>query len=253
MSVLKEYFRLYTKITLSNRIGFVWYLVFPLAAFFIYNYNWIQSKPDIQSFYIHTSMFTSYIIFIMSVDVTINLISMRESGFLKMFKFVSGSKSAMIFGKILNQLTFLLLTTLIFCVITGLSMLDNLTDASIYIICSLLTSLLAAIPLTFFFLILLLFPIKQESLVTILNILIFILLFVSAKNLAHSASWGPVLLYLNPLDLVRSITFLVTETITGESFQNFGLLSIGTAVLFYFILGFISLKQMKITSPTQRT
>ncbi|MDT2292554.1 hypothetical protein P7H15_06010 [Paenibacillus larvae] len=251
--MIKEYFRLYTKITLTNKVGFLWYLVFPLVAFVVYHYDWINSKPDIQSFYVQTSMFIAYIIFVMSIDVTTSLIAMRETGFLKMFKFVSGSKSAMIMGKILNQLAFLLLATLIFSVITGLMMLDDLKDAGIFVICSLFSSLFASIPVTFFLLILLLIPIKQESLVTILNILLFALFFITAKSLSHSASWGILLLYLNPLELIRSLTFLVTEIITGNSFHNFGLLSIGTAGSAYFILGLFSLKWMKITSPTQRT
>ncbi|MEK3826567.1 hypothetical protein [Paenibacillus sp. FSL K6-1558] len=47
MKITREYFRLFTKMMLSNKVAFVWYLLFPLIAFFIFNYQWFTQEPEI--------------------------------------------------------------------------------------------------------------------------------------------------------------------------------------------------------------
>ncbi|MCE5168303.1 hypothetical protein LQV63_03100 [Paenibacillus profundus] len=212
-----------------------------------------MSGPDAYSFYFQASMFLAYITFVMSIEVTTSLISMRENGFLKMFKFVSGNKYPMIFGKIITQLSFLTLSILLFSLVISLFSLSNTADIILFIVCSLVTSLCGAIPAMFFFLVLMIFPMKQESLVTILNMLLLVFLLVTANNLAHSMSWGIILLYINPLELVRALNLLITEFITGEQYDNFSMAYILFGLILYIIIGFFGMRYMRIVSSTNRT
>lgn len=249
----REYARLFSIIMLNNRIGFLWYLIFPLAAFFVYNYNWLVSKPDLHSFYFHTSIFTSYITFAMSIDVTTSLIGMRENGFLKMFKFVSGTKYPIIFGKILSQQVFIITAILIFSFVISLFVLQDYKGILYFVISSIISSLCGAIPITFFFLSLMLFSIKQDSLFAVINILMFVFLVLTATNFSHSVSWGILLLYLNPLELARGINLMITGLLSGETFNNFGLEAVIGGVGIYLVIGLISMKFTRYVSFTNRT
>ncbi|WP_150272754.1 hypothetical protein [Paenibacillus tepidiphilus] len=253
MKIISEYFRLFTVMMLNNKIGFVWYLIFPLVAFFVYNYSWIATKPQIETFYLNSSLFISYISFTMSIDVTTNLIAMRENGFLKMFKFVSGSKYAIVIGKYLNQLFFLLLAVLIFTVTTGTVFLDNTHDFLNYIGISLLACLLGALTVSLFLLILMLLPIKQESLTTILNMLLFVLFIASANDLSSLTHYGAILVLLNPLDYIRNLTFLIGNWISGMNFTHISTANIIAIGCIYILSGLIGLRYFKIVSVAART
>lgn len=253
LSVVREYIRLYAKITLNQKVSFLWYLLLPLILFFVYHYNWIMTWPETSFFQYQASMFLAYITFVMSIEVTTSLIRMREDGFLKMFAFVSGTKYPMIIGKVFTQLSFLILSILIFSLVTSLCSLHNPTDIILFMISSVVAGLIGAIPIMFFFLILMIFPMKQESLVTVLNMLLLVFLIVTANNLSQSLSWGILLLYINPLELVRALNLLIAEFISGKEFMNFGSAHIVFGLILYMIIGLLGMRYTRIVSSTNRT
>lgn len=254
MKLIREYNILFTKMTLNNKIGFIWYLVFPLIAFFVYNYNFFSETPSGNTFYLQTSFFLSYIVFTMSIEVATTLIGMRENGFLKTFTFISGNKYSIILGKVSNQLAFLIVASLIFSFVTSVCILDSLNKIILFILSTLISTFVGAVPLSLFFLIFMLVPIKQEALITILNISLLVLFFVTAKDFSHSFSWGVILLYLNPLDLVRSVTLLITNLINHEIIiTNFPTNLILSGIVLYIIVGLVSLKFIKVNSKITRT
>lgn len=254
MKIIFEYFRLFTIIMLNNKVGFVWYLIFPLVAFFGFNYAWITTKPDLETFHLNSSLFLSYITFAMSMDVTTNLIAMRENGFLKMFKFVSGSKYAIALGKLFNQMVFLLLSVFLFSCITGIVFLNSVSDFTIYLLISLIACFVGALLVSLFSLILMLLPIKQESLTTILNMLLFTLFFLSANGFSSAnLQYGFILVFINPLDYIRNLTFLTGDLLGIIHFEHLGALYIILIGVAYLFIGLIGLKNFNIVSRTSRT
>lgn len=254
MKIIREYNILFTKMMLNNKIGFVWYLVFPLVVFFVYNYNFFIEKPSDDSFYIQSSFFLSYIVFTMSIEVATTLIAMRENGFLKTFTFISGNKYSIIIGKASTQLLFLVTASLIFSFTTSVFVLDSIDKILLYILSTFISTLIGAVSLSLFFLILMLVPIRQESLITILNISMLVLFFITVRGFSHSFSWGVFLLYLNPLELVRSVAIFITSLMAKEiSLPNFPVYLIISSVISYIVVGLISLKFIKVNSKTTRT
>ncbi|WP_179283044.1 MULTISPECIES: hypothetical protein [Paenibacillus] len=253
MKITCEYFRLYTKMMLSNKIAFVWYLLFPLIAFFIFNYNWFTVGPNLNEFYIQTSVFISYIIFVMSIDVSTSLISLRESGFFKMFKFISGSKYPIIWGKALNQIVFLLLTILLFSLVSGLIFLSSVQQIALFILVSLTSCLLGSVMVILLTLVLMLIPVRQESLSAVISMSLLVMFFLSAKGLAYSTDYGFILVFLNPMEYVRNLTFLLAEWFTNMPYPHLDITNMVVITLFYMICGVIALRFIKVVSRTHRT
>ncbi|MGG4196541.1 hypothetical protein ABEW50_24230 [Paenibacillus jamilae] len=94
---------------------------------------------------------------------------------------------------------------------------------------------------------------KQESLVTVLNMLLLVFLIVTANNLSQSLSWGILLLYINPLELVRALNLLIAEFITGKEYMNFGYAHIVFGLILYTAIGLLGMRYTRIVSSTNRT
>lgn len=253
MKITREYFRLFTKMMLSNKVAFVWYLFFPLIAFFIFNVQWFTQEPEINEFYIQTSVFVSYIIFVMSIDVTTNLISLRESGFFKMFKFISGSKYPIIWGKALNQMVFLFLTILLFSLVTGVIFLDSFRQVALFLAVSLTSCILGSVMVILLTLVLMLLPVRQESLNAVISMSLLVMFFLSAKGLAYTTEYGLYLVFINPMEYVRNLTFLIAEWFIDSPFPHLSVINMSFITLCYVTCGLIALKFVKVISRTHRT
>lgn len=252
MKVTREYVRLYAKMSLNNKIGFVWYLVFPLIIFFSANYQYVYGATDIYAFYHQCSLFLAYITFAMAVEVTTSLIGMRENGFFKMFKFISGSTYPIFIGKMINQLLFLIASIFIFSLITGLFSLRVLGNVVFFLFSSILVSVAAAVPVMLIFLTIMLVPIRQEVLITTLNILLFVFIVLAANQVVFSVPWGYILMYLSPLEFIRALYLYFVESIMNKPYSIHPMhLVVGT--LIYSGLGLISMRYIRTVSPTYRT
>ncbi|MCG7379220.1 hypothetical protein MH215_19665 [Paenibacillus sp. ACRSA] len=252
MRITYEYLRLFVKMMLSNKIAFVWYLIFPLVAFLIFNYSWFDSRPTTIDFYIQTSFFISYITFVMSIDVATHLITLRENGFYKMFKFISGSKYPFIWGKALNQVLFIIATIFLVSFVTGVMFLDP-AQLVTFLITAIVSCILGSIILILLTLVLMLIPIRQESLNAVISMSLLVLFFVSAKGFAYSTEYSFLFVLLNPLEYVRNITFIFADWFTGHSFAHESIGVVGIISACYVICGLIALKLVNVISRTHRT
>lgn len=235
---------------IRSKFALIWYLILPLVLFFIYNLPWVSNIPDSYTFFYQSSLFISYITLVMSIDVTTSLISLRESGFLKMFKFVSGSKYSMILGKLITQIFFLLLAILIFSLITGVIFLSDINILR-FIFTVLVASLIGGLSVSLLLLNLMFLPIKQESLLALLNISLLIMFLLSANN--QALQLGYLLIFINPLEYIRNLTFIFAEMFTGMDFNHFNSKYIIFISCAYLILGIAAIKWINIKSPTYRT
>lgn len=251
--VIFEYMRLFFKMTLSNKITFFWSLFLPIVIFLMSRYPWLWNPPSLDEFYFQVSVFIAYIVFVLSIDTAIQLIRLRENGSMKVFKFISGSKYTVIWAQIFNQLITLIATSFLFSTVIGILFIHQSVEVMLFILISILVSVLIAPILCLFFLWLMVLPIKQESLVTVLNIVLLVFFLISANNLSLPTSLGMVTFWINPLEVVREAVFWLTNYIAGTSIKTHSLLLTILILCIYAIVGIFSMRATPIVSQTQRT
>ncbi|EOS56872.1 hypothetical protein [Paenibacillus barengoltzii] len=253
MRIVYEYVRLFAIMTMNHKIGFLWYLVFPLFLFFVYHAPWLMQQPEEDTFIHQSSLFISYITLVMSVEVTTSLISLRETGFLKMFKFVSGSKNGVILGKLISQLVFLILMILLFTAITGTLYLNSYAHFLPFVMTALTSSLIGGLAVSLFVLNILFLPVRQEALMTLLNISVLVMFLISANSDSLPFPLGHVMAFINPLEYVRNLTFVFAEWFTGQPISHLSSVYLFLITGLYMGLGTTGFKWIKIVSPTYRT
>ncbi len=251
--VLKEYILLFFKMIISSKITFLWYLILPTALFFFSHYNWFLNKPQSGEFYFQFSVFIAYIIFVLSLDASVSLIRLRETGAFKVFKFISGSKYVVIWAQVLTQIMTMIMACLIFSGFIGIIFIRNPIEFVMLISVVLLVVLITALPLSLFFLSLLLLPIKQESLITILNIIILCFFLISANNFKLPDKFQIIMLIFNPLEVIRQIIFELSNVIIQTSIPVHSFLLTMCILIVYLIIGVSSMPYIKVSSITQRT
>lgn len=251
--VIFEYMRLFFKMTISNKITFFWSLFLPIVIFLMSRYPWIWNPPSLDEFYFQVSVFIAYIVFILSIDATIQLIRLRENGSMKVFKFISGSKYTVIWAQIFNQLLTLIAASFLFSTFIGVLFIHQPIAIILFILISISVCIVIAPVLCLFFLWLMILPIKQESLVTVLNILLLVLFLISANNLPLPTSLGTITFWINPLEVVREAVFWLTNYIAGTSITTHSLLVTVSILCIYAVIGICSIRMIPIVSQTQRT
>ncbi|WP_017812659.1 hypothetical protein [Paenibacillus shenyangensis] len=250
--ILTEYIRLFTKMLISNKFSLGWYLLFPNIIFFFTHYNWLSSPPDPEVFYLHTSVFTAYIIFLLSIDAPLNLIRLRENGALKVFKFISGSKYSIILSQLITQFIAMVIAMLLFAVLAGGLILPHWSDILLFMAVLMLACTIAAPALSLFFTWLLLLRVKQESLFTMVSILLLLFFLISANNFALPGWAGMLILLINPLEVVRQIMYMLSNGLIHTSMPVHDQLLIFIILFFYILIGILSMRAIRVTSSTGR-
>lgn len=253
LRMMTEYMRLFGKMIISNKFSLIWYLLFPNVLFFFSHYNWLADSPTVDLFYVQTSVFAAYIVFLLSIDASMNLIRLRENGALKVFRFISGSRYTIVIAQVLTQMIAMLMAVLLFALIVGMLILHNVQDTLLFASVLLLTCLIAAPALSLFFMWLLLLRVKQESLFTTVSVLILLFFLISANNFMLPGWLNTIALFINPLEMVRQIIYSISNALIHISMPAHYLLLLVIIWVVYVVIGLLSIRAMRVSSAAQRT
>ncbi|ADU29427.1 hypothetical protein [Evansella cellulosilytica] len=250
MRRLFEFYLLFIKIVVTNKVAFLWTLIFPIIYILLFSRITLSNGFDDNSFIETIAMFFSYIIFVVSINASLSLISLRETGFLKMFFFITGSKIPIVFGQILAQLCFLyiniIIVSLVFFFLSGENLYSLLQ-------LGLLVVTITFIPISLFNLWITTLPIKNESIIPIMNIAVFPLIII-----AFSVNYTDYLILdffisFNPVKFIHNITIFIANNIGitsvgNKNANNFFIINTIT----YTLIGLLMLRYFKIISVVKR-
>ncbi len=191
--------------------------------------------------------FWSYMILITAADgIGMGLLSMRDSNFLKMYTYISGSKFPIVFGKILSQLFFLWVNMVILLLFSAIIHQQPVTSL---LLTSILILIPIAIPMYFLFVIPAILRVRATSLGPLLTLGVILLVNFSNVHMSTGTALDYVV-YLNPATVIVTLsksvhTFLVDATIDIVWASLI-------VLIIYFVIGIISYQRLDIISREAR-
>jgi len=242
-----EYFLLFSKENLVNKLAMFWTLFLPIIFIIINNLSWFEEVPE--SSFQTITIFWSFIILISALNgVGISLLINRENGFLKVFSFVSGSTKPIIFGKVFAQFVYLILNLVVFTSV--ISLLFGLNLISLLGIC-LVVSVIVSIPVFLMTLWVPTLPIKQESIAPVLTLVNLMFIYLSTITF-DSRLLTTLHALVNPALLIRIFSEGIYNLFYGNGDVFFQILCALTILAIYTIIGLFLVKHIKVTSNKQR-
>ncbi len=227
-------FKLQLKISMKNKIVFLYSLIIPVVLMFVNQRSDYKNMNIVYSFWAYIVVTTILNGFMM------NVISLRENGFLKTLSYMIGSKESIVISLFLEQLLLIEIQILLFNVILSLFIKPL---APIVFLYGFLVTGLATLLGTSMLSVLFLLKIKLQTFNTITSI--FFLVGIVLLNINPSGIWGYISTAINPFQLVTEI-YLIPYSLSALAWGSLGL-SFG-----YLIMGFFILKNISIKSQLSR-
>ncbi|GAA0467937.1 hypothetical protein [Alkalibacillus silvisoli] len=239
-----EFFILFIKENYYNKMALFWVVFIPLIFFFINHSNWFTNPPEHQQAYLQISVFWSFMVLISAViNTAVELFTLRDRGFFKMFSFIAGSKGSIIFGKGLANLSLLIISMVVFNTIVALLFQLN---PLILIGKGLLLVVLTFIPVALFFSWIVALPFKAESIVPAFSLLTIILLYMTSSLTGFES----FLLLINPAEFIVRVAELVVTSFEAFIYVNLTVLSV--TALIYIMIGLLTFKLINLESKASR-
>jgi hypothetical protein len=170
------------------------------------------------------------------------IVMLREDQFLKQFVFISGNRWAVIAAKFTSQLIVLLVSALVLdvlcCLFFSLPFLTLLwITLTMIFICEL--------PIYALFLFFTVLNVRQETIQPIMNIVIFFFIALTWNNFSEIAAVNHIITIINPIDYASQVGLTLLSRIF-PSVTSSPLPVMVFATCIYLMVGFFSLKRMKI-------
>ncbi|TGB00142.1 hypothetical protein E4665_00240 [Sporolactobacillus shoreae] len=170
------------------------------------------------------------------------LVLLREDQFLKMFIFISENKWMLVASKFISQLIILLLSSLILNILCStLFFLPflQLTLLSFFMI------LICDFPIYALFLFFSMLNIHKETVMPVTNIIIFIFIALTWNDFSSDPAVNQLITVINPIKYAASVgSLLLSPGSHGRVFSTIPVIAVAT--FSYLLIGFVSLKRMKI-------
>ncbi|WP_433745921.1 hypothetical protein [Falsibacillus pallidus] len=247
-----EFYILFIKNALSYKISFFWTIIMPTVFLIWRNPNWFKNSPSETEFYSTIVYFCAYIILIVAGNgFGVGLLSLRENNFLKMFKFISGSKSPVIIGHFLAQGTFLFLNIIIFTGTMGALFASSLLLKTLTAV--LIVGLLTILPIFLFFMWVPSLKLKVESVSPIFSLLPILLVYLAGLRSENEII--ELLSYLNPIKLVIGIAFKTSQllSITSTDFPTVSWVLVIVIPILYISIGIVFINRIDLRSFSVRS
>ncbi|WP_157076299.1 hypothetical protein [Alicyclobacillus kakegawensis] len=247
-----EFFLLFLKVSLSNVVGFIWMLILPFVLFIWQEHQWFVHPPSPIEYNGVSAAYWGYMIVSGGLNgVGLSLLQMRESGFLKMYRFICGRTLPIVAAQILSLLLCTLLIITIFTMTTALMFhVDAIRSLLVaYIVC-----IVSIIPIGLFFCWIPALPTRVQSISPVLNIMIGPLLYFAGMYAYHSFSTDiEVLNFLNPVTFVMRIAMVLFSTFHILSRGPLHVVALLIVLLIYLVIGWFSYRHIRILSSVART
>jgi ABC-2 type transport system permease protein len=233
-------------------MGFVWMLVLPLAFFLWQQYAWFAHHPSALEYYYTCAVYWGYMVTSGGLNgIGLSLLQMRESGFLKMYRFISGRTLPIVLGQILSLMLYTLLNVTIFTIVTAIMVRMNVVLSLLvaYIVC-----ILCLIPIAFLFCWVPSLPARVESISPLLNILLGPLTYLAGAYGFKSMSIGMAILSsLNPVSFVTRIATVIFDMFHIVPISNLQLIPWFVVLCVFLVVGWLGYRNIRIVSSVLRT
>lgn len=249
---VQHFFVLFVKYAFAYKINILWLLILPMGIMVWENRSWLVDEPTSEEYVRYLAAIWGYMITILGTNgVGLTILSLRENGFLKMFKYIAGSITPVVWGQLLSQVLFLLINVVVLTGTTSLLFKPELTLK--VLIVSVLVVLIAAIPISLFFIWITTLPYRNESITPIVSISVVILTYVTASySPSSSVFWVDFLLVFNPVKFIISLSDTLFVFFKILSVPTISFSSYIIVILTYVMLGYVFLKKVKIRSQIIR-
>lgn len=225
----------------AYKINFLSILIIPVIGVVYQQRDFIFEAIEVGAFYQYISIWLAYMVTMTSFTIGYQLVMIREQQFLKQMKFIVQDYKYVIFSLILSQYFILAITVLILAITS--SILFNIPLLRLLIF-SYGVVTIPLIPLSFAFLVFNVIPIHAENLQPIITVGTALMLF-SMNYISPIQEISLINLIVNPMQYV-----LEAGKIWGAAFTQSNLLvnypALIVATLWYFAIGFLSVKHTKI-------
>lgn len=246
---ISEFTKLFLKNALDYRVLFVFTLLIPLVHLLWNNYYLFKHSFSDEFFYNLLFSYWGFIIIIHAmIGINLSLLALKENGFLKMFKYIAGSKYIIIVTNFLAQVISLLLTLTIFTVISCLLFKPTLLfQASIIMFFSFLITI---IPISMFFLWIPALNVRMSTIAPFTSLLAIILSFISSISINNGLLY--YLLLFNPVKLYILSTNWIADFFLYRSIEVNQLLQFLGISFLYIVVGIFFATKISVNSSLTR-
>ncbi|WP_368986634.1 hypothetical protein NST54_04670 [Caldifermentibacillus hisashii] len=248
---IHELTKVFLKNSLDNKSQFILTLIFPLI-FLIWN-NYSLLFKDISDGVFYNLLF-NYLSFITIMHVmsgfSISLLAYKENGFLKMFKYVIGSKNVIIISNFIAQSITLLSTLLVFTIAASIMFMkfSLLFKALLVVILSLLVCI---IPISMLFLWIPALNVRLATISPITTLIAIALTFLSSLSTGRN-NIPEYLLLLNPVKLFTETLDSIYNLVFKGVFDPLYSVTIVVILLIYIVFGLTFTKKIGVLSSLSR-
>jgi ABC-2 type transport system permease protein len=244
-----------TKIFLKNSLDykslFILTLIFPLIFLIWNNYSLLFKDISDDVFYNLLFNYLSFItiMYIMS-GFSISLLAYKENGFLKMFKYVIGSKNVIIISNFIAQSITLFLTLLVFTIVACIMFMkfSLLFQTVLVVILSLLVCL---IPISMFFLWIPALNVRLATISPITSLIAIALTFLNSLSTGNN-NISEFLFLLNPVKLFTETLDSIYNLVFQGIFDPLYSVTIVVILLIYTMFGLSFTKKIEVLSSLSR-
>ncbi|WP_188805325.1 hypothetical protein [Sporolactobacillus putidus] len=219
LKISYEYFVMFNKIVWSEKIPIINSLIVPGIFFFLSNYKWLVSSPNTDQMIPILNIYWAYIIISVYLNgVVLQLSSFRESGFLKTSAMISGGKSPIFIGLSMTEILFGFINILAFTIIVGLATRVNISILLISVVFLYITT---SLPIVFFLSWIPSLSAKPNTLNSLLNIFLVILIVVATIRPGTKSFFIESLYSLIPTDYITQVAIFFENIVFKGSVKYF--------------------------------
>ncbi|MBY0050830.1 ABC transporter [Brevibacillus agri] len=246
-----EFFIVFIKSMIDEKIALAWSILLPLLLFFSINYSWFHAKPDVsKAVYYYASFWAFSAVLVVFNGIGLRLTDFRELGILKSFVFICGSKVPIIVGLLLSQIVFGLVSLALFTVVISI-----VFDYPIFLLffTATCTYLVVLLPLFMLSLSIASLSVRASSAYTLVNMLIFPATYLAIYRGESTDFFTTILYYLNPVEYVFRFSVFTYDALTNNLHLNSNHLFLLVISIVYIAIGVIAWSKIKIASTVRRT
>ncbi|AXX64454.1 hypothetical protein DS830_02770 [Bombilactobacillus bombi] len=253
MKIIYNYVQTFNKIIWSEKIPFIYTLFLPAVFYIFSNFHYLSfGKVSLYKLLLSTSNYFAYMVVSVAINgVSLQLISFRESGFLKTFTMISGGERKFpVYGLLISEFLFGYMCIFLFGMF--ISFFDIKNIIKIVLIYTLIY-LFTAFPVMFVSVLLDIFPLRFNTSSVLANLGLFLMIWLSAVRKDTGSFIGELLFGINPADYVTQVASLIINFFQYHNFVNmYQLLSVLSLFVIYCIVGYIVSSKIKINSLLMR-
>ncbi|GKS81679.1 hypothetical protein LPAF129_13650 [Ligilactobacillus pabuli] len=252
MKIVYSYFKTFNKVIWSEKVPFFYTLILPAIIFLMSNYGNIKNGASLNQIMSTSSNYLGYMIVATAVNgVALQLINFREIGFLKTYTMISGGeRKYSVWGLICSEFLFGYVCVLIF---SACLMFFYPTQIVHILVVYTLTYVISALPIMFVSILADLLPVRNNTSGTLGNLLLVVLLWVSAVRVDSHSLVQEFLFGLDPCDYVTQVFDLVNRfTSHAHNIYSYQVLAVTGIFLIFLVLGIVCSSRVRINSEYMR-